>query len=126
MVTVPKTMAPDITVRQARGAFADLHVHMLLLVENGQLLGTLRRDDLEGHPADAPAQQAAILEGRTTEADHLLDGVYRRMVGTGERRLAVIGDRRRLVGLLCLKSDRSGFCSDEGIRSRAAGRANSE
>jgi hypothetical protein len=39
------------------------------------------------------------------------------------RRLAVVDESGRLLGLLCLKKDQCGYCSDEGIRERAQGRA---
>ena len=35
------------------------------------------------------------------------------------RRLAVVGEGGRLLGLLCLKKDGTGYCSDEGIWERA-------
>jgi hypothetical protein len=41
------------------------------------------------------------------------------MNATGRRRAAVIRDDGKLVGLLCLKASRSGFCSEEDVRARA-------
>jgi hypothetical protein len=35
------------------------------------------------------------------------------------RRLAVVDHTGRLLGLLCLKHDGRGYCTDEGIRARA-------
>jgi hypothetical protein len=45
------------------------------------------------------------------------------MVAAGRRRVAVVTDGGRLVGLLCLKRSGRGFCSDAGIRARAEERA---
>jgi hypothetical protein len=43
-------------------------------------------------------------------------------VEQGRRRLAVTDEAGRLLGLLCLKKDGTGYCSDDGIRERAAER----
>jgi hypothetical protein len=41
------------------------------------------------------------------------------MSTTGRRRAAVITDDGKLVGLLCLKASRTGFCSEDDVRARA-------
>lgn len=42
--------------------------------------------------------------------------VHEAMTRAGQRRLAVIDDdSQRLLGLLCLKRSRTGFCTDEGV-----------
>jgi hypothetical protein len=41
-------------------------------------------------------------------------------VARGERRRAVIDADGRLLGLLCLKSRLTGFCSDSDVAARAA------
>ena len=46
VVRLPKTLPPTLTVGQARAAFGDDHVHMLLVTDAGRLLGTLVRGDL--------------------------------------------------------------------------------
>lgn len=122
MVTIPKTVSADVTVEEARTAFEDDHVHLLLLVDDGRLEGTLTRDDLRGQPADAPARTAATTEDRTVRPDAPLGPVHASMVEEGTRRLAVVDAGERLLGLLCLKSDHTGFCDDDGVRARAAER----
>ena len=37
----------------------------------------------------------------------------------GRRRVAVINNDGRLLGLLCLKASQAGFCSDQDVRARA-------
>ena len=44
------------------------------------------------------------------------------MITTGIRRLAVVDGDLRLLGLLCLKASRTGFCSDEGVDGMRRGR----
>jgi hypothetical protein len=45
--------------------------------------------------------------------------VHRAMIATGRRRAAVTSPDGRLLGLLCLKASRAGFCSDQDVRARA-------
>jgi hypothetical protein len=45
------------------------------------------------------------------------------MTATGRRRAAVTSADGRLLGLLCLKVSRAGFCSDQDVRARALGEA---
>ena len=44
------------------------------------------------------------------------------MSATSSRRLAVVDDDHRLLGLLCLKRSGSGFCSDDDVISRRRAR----
>ena len=43
------------------------------------------------------------------------------MTTTGRRRAAVTSADGRLLGLLCLKASRAGFCSDQDVHARALG-----
>jgi len=121
VVRLPKTLGPDVTVGRAREALADAHVHMLLLTEDGRLLGTLVRADL---PAGAaPSERAmpyAVLAGRTIPPTVSAEEARQLLLGRGERRLAVVDDGGRLVGLLCLKRRLTGFCSDLDVAARAS------
>lgn len=117
-VTEPKTLPATATVAAARDALLDDHVHLVLLVADGELRGTVDRADLTGDPARG-ALEVARLEGRTVDAAEPVLAVHRAMVATGRRRLAVV-DGRRLVGLLCLRADGRGFCTDAGVAARAA------
>jgi hypothetical protein len=64
---------------------------MLLLTEDGRLLGTLVTRDLPGSAADdAPASNYATLEGRTV-APHLpAEEARQLLLSTGQRRRAVV------------------------------------
>lgn len=121
MVRTPVLHDATASVAQARAALADPHRHMLLVVEAGRLVGTLTRDDLgAGAPDDDPALRHAQLERRTVRPDAPLDAVHAEMLAAGERRRAVVDEDGVLVGLLCLKTRGTGFCSDAGIAARAA------
>jgi CBS domain-containing protein len=133
-VTAPKTLPADTTVEEVRAAFTDAHVHVVLLVDTTRrtpgrrprtlLLGTLVRGDLpDGAAGSSAALGLATLAGRTVDpATSALDA-HRRLVSTGQRRLAVVGPRLELVGLLCLRADGSGFCTDAGVAARECERA---
>lgn len=121
MVTVPWTHGVDLTVAGAYDAFTDSHVHMLLLTGgDGVLRGTLLRADLHA-AADPglPALELATLAGRTVGPEVGRDDVLELMRERDVRRLAVVDDAGVLLGLLCLKRTRDGFCSDADVRARA-------
>lgn len=120
-ITDPKTLSATATVAAAREVLRDSHVHLVLLVSDGVLHGTVDRTDLlAGAPPGAAALELAQLDGRTVPAGAPVLGVHREMVASGRRRLAVVDPERRLLGLLCLRSDGRGFCTDDGVAARAA------
>ncbi|MDD7939219.1 CBS domain-containing protein [Actinomycetospora lutea] len=120
MLRRPKVCPPQTTVAQAWDVFADGHVHALLVVARGVLLAVVERADLEGAPPDAPAVERGQLLGRVVGPDADLDATWRAMTG---RRLAVVDPRGTLLGLLCLKRSRRGFCSAADVAAREAERA---
>jgi CBS domain-containing protein len=119
VVRLPKTMGPRATVAEARAAFADDHMHMLLLTEGGRLLGTLVARDLPRSGADdTPASGYATLDGRTVPPQLSAEGARQLLLTTGQRRRAVIDSSGGLLGLLCLKRRLTGFCSDDDVADR--------
>jgi CBS domain-containing protein len=123
MVTLPKTHERGTPLEDIQVLFEDDHVHMALIVSDGRLITTIERADLvDTLPTSTPAECAGTLVGRTVSPDRSLDEVTAVLQETGVRRLAVVDDSGGLLGLLCLKRDGSGYCSDEGVRERAAER----
>ena len=105
----------------------------LIAAADGFLVTTITRsdlDDLDGlggqPPGRIPAAEFGTLAGRTARSADELTAAALRLTSTRQRRLAVVDNAGRLVGLLCLKRNGSGFCSDENVRQRreasAAGR----
>lgn len=124
MVTCPKTHAPETELGEIRALFDDVHVHMALIVApGGRLLTTIERSDLP--PAalcTVMACQLGTLTGRTADPDDDIEAATAALTRDGPRRLAVVDHSGRLLGLLCRKQSGTGYCSDEGIRQRAAER----
>ncbi len=119
MIRDPKTMTTDVTVGEVKAVLRNDHVHMVLLTEAGILVGTLVREDVHDAPDAGRALPLAVLSGRTIPPSASAEEARGALVATGARRLAVVDGHGVLLGLLCLKRRRAGFCSDQDIRSRA-------
>jgi hypothetical protein len=121
MVTCPKTLAPDSQLREIYALFADEHVHMALVVDlDGRLITTIERPDpVAGSSGQTSLVEVGTLTGRIVGPSDDLAATKARLFREGRRRLAVIDDAGCLIGLLCLKRDGAGFCSDEGVRERS-------
>jgi CBS domain-containing protein len=121
MLTTPVRHPLGATVREIREFFDDDHVHAALIVgPAGYLAAVVERGDIT--PSQVPDSAAAPLgrlAGRTVPEDASLAEMQRAMNAAGRRRAAVISEDGRLLGLLCLKASRAGFCSDEDVRARA-------
>lgn len=126
MLTTPVRHPLSATVGEIRDFFRDDHVHAALIVSPaGYLEAVVERDDIAGCQAlDAAAAPLGRLAGRTVPTGASLAEVRQAMITTGRRRAAVTSADGRLLGLLCLKASRSGFCSDQDVRARALGEAN--
>jgi CBS domain-containing protein len=125
MLTAPVRHPLSATVGEIRDFFHDDHVHAALITSPaGYLEAVVERDDIAGCQAlDAAAAPLGRLAGRTVPAGASLAEVHRAMTAAGQRRAAVISGDGRLLGLLCLKASRAGFCSDQDVRARALGKA---
>jgi CBS domain len=125
MLTTPARHPLFATVGEIQDFFRDDHVHAALIVSPaGYLEAVVERDDIaECQALDAAAAPLGRVAGRTVPAGADLAEVRRRMITTGRRRAAVTGADGRLLGLLCLKASRAGFCSDRDVRARAQGQA---
>lgn len=121
VVTRPTTCRPETTVAQARALFADDHVHALLVVDGSQLLAVVERADLDR--SDGPVRPLGRLAGRTVGPGADLHRTHQLLLREGRRRMAVVDEGGRLLGLLCLKRHGRGFCSDDDVRARAEERA---
>ena len=121
MLTHIKLSPANVTVRDLQRLFGDDHVHVALIVANGRLLSVIARTDLTDRHS-GPAVALGRLKSRVVAPDADLDQMWRAMLGSGRRRLAVVAADGTLRGLLCLKRDGTGFCSDPDVRAREAAR----
>jgi CBS domain-containing protein len=121
MLTIPARHPLNVTVREMRDFFEDNHVHAALIVSPaGYLAAVVEREDIpSSQSSDTAAVLLGRLAGRTVVAEASLAEVQRAMKAAGRRRAAVTGADGRLLGLLCLKASRAGFCSDHDVRARA-------
>ena len=125
MLTTPARHPLSVTAGEIRDFFRDDHVHAALIVSPaGYLEAVVERGDIAGcQVLDAAAAPLGRLAGRTVPAGASLAEVRRAMTTAGRRRAAVTTADGRLLGLLCLKASRTGFCSDQDVRARARGEA---
>jgi CBS domain-containing protein len=121
MLPTPVRHSLGATVREIREFFDDDHVHAALIVgPAGYLAAVVERADITcSQVAEAAAAPLGRLAGRTVPEDASLAEIQRAMTAAGRRRAAVISEDGRLLGLLCLKASRAGFCSEEDVRARA-------
>jgi CBS domain-containing protein len=112
MITSPKTMPSDATVADLRATFANPHVVSALLVDGYEFVGLVRRDALpDDAPGERPARSLARRDVATVDPGAPLAEALTALDEHDERRLVVLDpDGRTLRGLLCLTSDRNGFC----------------
>jgi CBS domain-containing protein len=123
MIPAPKISGPEATVRDVKALLENDKVHAVLIVAGDVLLAVVERSDLDRSTSDeASALSVGRLSGRVVAGDHSLQAAHQLMTGSGRRRLAVVDEDGRLVGLLCLKRDGRGFCSSADLQSRADAR----
>lgn len=112
MVAEPKTVAADATAGALRALFENQHVRTALIVDGPRFVGVVHRDQLDDRtPDDAPVRTLAVPDVPSVLPDAPLAEALSMLDAREERRLVVLDpDGERLRGLLCLTSDRSGFC----------------
>ena len=119
MLRHPKTLPVDASIMQARAALDNDHVHLVLLTEGRRLAGTLTRTDLPPPGTLGPALAWSTLVDRTVSPDTPTAVVHGLMISRGIRRVAVVTADGSLLGLMCLKQRRTGFCSDADVAARS-------
>ncbi|CAO5152786.1 CBS domain-containing protein [Frankia sp. AiPs1] len=119
MVRHPKLCSATTTVGEVRRMFADDHVHAVPITAGRRLISLIDRDDVgQDVPDELLAAPLGRLSGRVVSPDAAADVILEQMIRSGRRRLAVVDDTGSLLGLLCLKRKRTGFCSDEDVLAR--------
>jgi CBS-domain-containing membrane protein len=119
MLRRPKTLPVRASITQARAALSTDQVHLVLLTEGRRLAGTLTRTDLPPPGTLGTALAWSTLAGRTVSPDTPTSVVHDLLIGQGIRRVAVVDADGSLLGLMCLKQRRTGFCSDADVAARS-------
>jgi predicted transcriptional regulator len=115
----PKLCDAGASIGEIRRLFRDDHVHMALLVSGDRLVTTIERDDVDPHiPDNLPARTIGRLQGRTIRPGATLGDALTQMERSRRRRLAIVDERGKFLGLLCLKRSGGSFCSDADVLSR--------
>ena len=113
MLPRPKTLPSSATVRDVRAFFQNPHVMTALLVDDGEFRGAIDRGDL---PAAAPdgagALEYAAADTPTISPDAGVEDALKALRGVASRRLVVLdADGARLLGLVCLNTTGTRFCT---------------
>jgi CBS domain-containing protein len=108
MIRRPKTVPSDVTVADARKAFENASVKMLLLVEGDRFRGAVTAIPAEADP-DELALTFVDESPVTVTADMAASEALTRLDHKPNGRMIVL-DEERLAGLVCLTSDGERFC----------------
>ena len=115
MLRRPKTLPADVTVADARKAFENQSVQMLLLVDGNRFRGAVTAipedADALGRASDFVDAAAPVVTQEMTVSDALA-----RLEQRPSGRLVVV-DGEDLVGLVCLAKDGVTFCGVPGAMS---------
>ena len=112
----PTLLDPGARVDAAAALLARDHVRLALVVDaSGRLLTTIETADLAGLDPASPAVRAGALTGRVVPPGLPVSAVLDQMERNRTRRLAVVDEDGRLLGLVCRKASGRGFCTDEGV-----------
>ena len=110
MLTTPKTLPSDTSVGEAREALADEHVQMLLIAD-----GTVFRGAVTGIPEDAdplaPVVRHADPAAETIGPSEPAEAAFEQAKESRHRRVVVIDPDGTLLGLVCLNTTLTGFCT---------------
>jgi CBS domain-containing protein len=119
MITAPKLCQRSTSAADLRDFLEDEHVHAALIVDGDVLITVVLRTDLTAAtPGTAAATGLGQLRDRVIHGSEPLDDANQRMLTAGLRRLAVIDNYGRLLGLLCLNRSHTGFCTQRDVQAR--------
>jgi len=112
MLRRPKTLPADVTVGDARGAFENQSVQMLLLVDGDRFRGAVTAIPANAEP-DEPVLDFVDTSAPVVTEDMSVSDALVRLEHRPSGRLVVL-DGETLVGLVCLAKDGVTFCGIPG------------
>ena len=113
MLRDPKTLPADATVGQVRELLERPSVQMVLLADAGVFTGAVTELPA-GVADDEPAATVADPTPLAVGPDESAATAFELAVRLPHRRIVVLDEQRRLLGLLCLNSTRTRFCGVPG------------
>src|SRR6476661_8119077 len=109
MLRDPKTLTAAASVAEVRELLANPKVQMVLLADGGTFKGAVTHV-----PADASGRDRALAyvdpNVETISPRASADEAFERTAASRNRRVIVLDEDDKLLGLLCLNPDRTGFC----------------
>ena len=109
MLREPKTLPADASVAEVRDQLANPRVQLVLLADGPAFKGAVTHVPPYAAPGDRALDHAD--ENPEIISPHAsADEAFERAAASRNRRVIVLDDDRNLLGLICLKRDRSGFC----------------
>ena len=111
MISRPKWVQRDAAVIDARRAFENQSVRVLMVLDGNRYAGELRREDVPaGAAGDAPLRPHVVTGERIAPDAPLADAIAV-LERSGGDRLAVV-DGEKLVGLVCFSRSHGHLCVD--------------
>ena len=111
MISRPKSVQQGAAVAEARRAFENQSVRVLMVVDGDRYAGELRREDVPADAAgDAPVTPHVVAGERIASSAPLADAIAT-LERSGGDRLAVV-DGEKLVGLVCFSRSHGHLCVD--------------
>ena len=114
MLRGPRTVAPGTTVGEARAAFENPRVRLLLLARDDVFLGAVTRESIpDGAPDDESLETLARTDEDTLVApDDPVTRAVELLEARATDRLPVVTGDGSLVGLVCFNRRQGHFCVD--------------
>jgi CBS domain-containing protein len=109
MLRDPKTLPIDATVRDVRAVLDDPKVQMVLLADGASFGAGITELPNDADPG-APARAFASPDVETMSPDDPAGEAFDRTNASPHRRVVVVDDDGKLLGLLCLNAARTHFC----------------
>lgn len=111
MISRPKSVQHDAAVADARRAFENQSVRVLMVLDGDRYAGELRREDVPADAAgDAPVGPLMAAGEQIAPGAALADAIAALERSGGDRLAVVDGDR--LVGLVCFSRSHGHLCVD--------------
>jgi CBS domain-containing protein len=113
MLRGPRTVGPETTVAEARAAFENPRVRLLLVARGDAFLGAITRETIGDELGrDVTLEALATDDGTAVDPADPVDRAVELLELKQTDRLPVVTDDRTLVGLVCFNRRQGHFCVD--------------